>query len=58
MNKLKGKVAIVTGASKRGQTPPGRIGQVDDIAPIVSCRASDDAGWMTGEIILASGGMR
>ncbi|MCA8423586.1 glucose 1-dehydrogenase [Burkholderia seminalis] len=40
------------------QTPLGRIGQVRDIAPIVSFLASDDSGWMTGEIVLASGGMR
>lgn len=39
-------------------TPLGRIGQVQDIAPIVSYLASDDAGWVTGEIILGSGGMR
>ncbi|KAA5935769.1 glucose 1-dehydrogenase [Pantoea sp. Bo_2] len=40
------------------QTPLGRIGQVEDVAPIVSFLASDEAGWMTGEVILASGGMR
>jgi 3-oxoacyl-[acyl-carrier protein] reductase len=40
------------------QTPLGRIGQVQDVAPIVSFLASDDAGWITGEVILASGGMR
>ncbi|HWU97602.1 MAG TPA: glucose 1-dehydrogenase [Oxalicibacterium sp.] len=40
------------------RTPLGRIGQVHDIAPIVSYLASDDAGWVTGEIILGSGGMR
>lgn len=40
------------------QTPLGRIGQVEDVAPIVSFLASDEARWMTGEIILASGGMR
>ena len=39
-------------------TPLGRVGQVRDIAPIVSYLASDDAGWVTGEIILGSGGMR
>lgn len=39
-------------------TPLGRIGQVRDIAPLVSFLASDDAGWVTGEIILGSGGMR
>jgi 3-oxoacyl-[acyl-carrier protein] reductase len=41
-----------------GQTPLGRIGQVHDIAPIVAYLASDDARWVTGEIILGSGGMR
>lgn len=39
-------------------TPLGRIGQVRDIAPIVSYLASDEAGWVTGETILGSGGMR
>jgi 3-oxoacyl-[acyl-carrier protein] reductase len=39
-------------------TPLGRIGQVQDIAPIVSYLASDDARWVTGEHILGSGGMR
>jgi len=45
-------------AWNEGQTPLGRIGQVRDIAPIVSYLASDDAGWVTGELILGSGGMR
>lgn len=45
-------------AWNESQTPLGRIGQVQDIAPIVSYLASDDAGWVTGEIILGSGGMR
>lgn len=40
------------------QTPLGRIGQVADIASIVAFLASDDAGWVTGECIVASGGMR
>ncbi|MCX3308204.1 glucose 1-dehydrogenase [Pantoea vagans] len=40
------------------QTPLGRIGQVEDVAAIVSFLASDEAGWITGEVILASGGMR
>jgi 3-oxoacyl-[acyl-carrier protein] reductase len=40
------------------RTPLGRIGQVQDIAPIVAFLASDDAGWVTGEVILGSGGMR
>ena len=45
-------------AWNESQTPLGRIGQVQDIAPIVSYLASDDARWVTGEIILGSGGMR
>lgn len=45
-------------AWNESQTPLGRIGQVEDVAQIVSFLASDDAGWVTGEIILASGGMR
>ncbi|NID14747.1 glucose 1-dehydrogenase [Luteibacter yeojuensis] len=40
------------------QTPLGRVGQVDDIAPIVTFLATDDARWVTGELMLASGGMR
>lgn len=40
------------------QTPLGRIGQAADIAAIVAFLASADAGWVTGETILGSGGMR
>ncbi|AOI70141.1 glucose 1-dehydrogenase [Burkholderia multivorans] len=40
------------------QTPLGRLGQPDDIAAIAVFLASDDARWMTGERIVASGGMR
>jgi 3-oxoacyl-[acyl-carrier protein] reductase len=39
-------------------TPLGRIGTPEDIAKVVGFLASDDSGWMTGEIILASGGLR
>ncbi len=38
------------------QTPFGRIGQPDDIAKIAVFLASDDAGWITGERLTASGG--
>ena len=38
------------------QTPLGRIGQPDDIAPAVVFLASPDAGWITGESLRVSGG--
>ena len=40
------------------QTPLGRLGQPGDIASIAVFLASADSGWMTGETLLASGGMR
>ena len=40
------------------QTPLGRIGQPNDIAGIAVFLASDDARWLTGELLIASGGMR
>lgn len=39
-------------------TPLGRLGKPSDIAGIVAFLASDDSGWLTGEVILASGGLR
>jgi 3-oxoacyl-[acyl-carrier protein] reductase len=39
-------------------TPLGRIGQPDDIAGIAVFLASDEARWVTGERIIASGGQR
>jgi 3-oxoacyl-[acyl-carrier protein] reductase len=38
--------------------PLGRIGQPDDIAQVALFLASDDSGWLTGETLLASGGVR
>lgn len=40
------------------QTPLGRLGQPEDIARVVTFLASDDAGWLTGEQVLAGGGLR
>lgn len=40
------------------QTPLGRIGQPRDIAPAVSFLASDDASWITGEMLRIAGGYR
>jgi 3-oxoacyl-[acyl-carrier protein] reductase len=40
------------------QTPLGRIGQVGDIASVATFLASDDSAWLTGQLILAGGGLR
>ena len=40
------------------QAPLGRTGKVADIAPIAVFLASDDSAWLTGEQLLASGGLR
>ena len=40
------------------QTPLGRIGNTNDIAPIAVFLASTDSGWLTGETLVASGGLR
>jgi 3-oxoacyl-[acyl-carrier protein] reductase len=40
------------------QTPLGRIGQPSDIASVAVFLASNDAGWLTGEKLTASGGLR
>jgi 3-oxoacyl-[acyl-carrier protein] reductase len=40
------------------QTPLGRIGQPQDIAPMAAFLASSDSGWITGESFYISGGFR
>jgi len=53
--------AGVIGSEFEGQlvatTPLGRLGQPEDIAGIVTFLASDDAGWITGQRVNASGGL-
>jgi 3-oxoacyl-[acyl-carrier protein] reductase len=44
-------------ATMVGMTPLGRVGTPDDIAPVVAFLASDQAAWLTGERISASGGL-
>jgi len=39
------------------QTPLGRLGQPQDIADVVAFVASDEARWITGEILGATGGL-
>lgn len=56
------KAANVVGSEAEqfivSQTPLGRSGQVQDIAPLAVFLASDEARWLTGETLIASGGLR
>ncbi len=56
VNAMNGSAEMV--AAMVPQTPLGRIGQPRDIANVVSFLASDDAGWITGQMIPVSGGLR
>jgi len=38
-------------------SPLGRVGQPDEIATVVSFLESADAGWVTGQIVQAGGGV-
>jgi 3-oxoacyl-[acyl-carrier protein] reductase len=40
------------------QTPLGRIAQPEDIARAAVFFASDDAGWVTGQVLILAGGQR
>jgi len=40
------------------QTPLGRIGQVADVASVATFLASNDAKWITGELVRVAGGLR
>ena len=40
------------------QTPLGRVGEPDDIAPAAVFFASDDSKWITGETLVIAGGLR
>ena len=40
------------------QTPLGRTGQPDDIAPVAVFLASDESRWVTGDTLVVSGGLR
>jgi 3-oxoacyl-[acyl-carrier protein] reductase len=39
------------------QTPLGRIGQPQDIAPVAAFFASPESGWITGEVVHVAGGL-
>ena len=58
-NRTSGFVGSPVGEAAAASTPlGGRIGRPEDIAPVVVFLASDDAAWLTGERISASGGLR
>jgi 3-oxoacyl-[acyl-carrier protein] reductase len=40
------------------RTPLGRIGETEDIAKVAVFLASDDSGWITGEVLPVGGGAR
>lgn len=44
--------------SLEAQTPLGRIGQPNDIAPAAVFFASNDSKWITGEVLRVAGGLR
>lgn len=41
---------------KRGWTPMGRLGTPEDIGNVATLLCSDQAGWITGQVIYADGG--
>jgi 3-oxoacyl-[acyl-carrier protein] reductase len=54
------KAAALGEEARRGiiaRTPLGRIGAPSDVADVVAFLASDDARWVTGQVIETSGGM-
>jgi 3-oxoacyl-[acyl-carrier protein] reductase len=57
-NRAKGFVGSDIERFAVSQTPLGRIGQPDDIADVAVFLASNDAPWLTGERLMASGGWR
>jgi NAD(P)-dependent dehydrogenase (short-subunit alcohol dehydrogenase family) len=44
-------------AAVASATPLGRVGQPDDIGPLVAFLCTDEARWVNGQRIEASGGM-
>jgi 3-oxoacyl-[acyl-carrier protein] reductase len=51
-------LGVIGSDFQKAQTPLGRIAQPSDIAPVAVFLASEDSAWVTGETLLASGGLR
>ena len=45
-------------AAAATQIPVGRVGRPEDVASVVSFLASDDAGFVSGQVIYVAGGPR
>lgn len=45
-------------AALTAKMPSGRIGMPDDVARLVTWLVSDEAGWITGQVINSEGGLR
>lgn len=45
-------------ASLARQTPLGRVGQLEDVADAVALLCSEQARWVTGQLLSVSGGLR
>ena len=56
-NVTAGTFAGGAGTVLAGKTPLGRLGRVTDITPLAVFLASDESGWITGEVIRAAGGL-
>jgi 3-oxoacyl-[acyl-carrier protein] reductase len=52
------KIGGGKGNNMIAQTPLGRLGKPEDIAKVVLFLASTDSGWMTGDVLVASGGLQ
>lgn len=52
------KTTVVTGGGAGDAVPLRRLGTPDDIGSLCVYLASDEAGWITGETIQATGGSR
>lgn len=50
-------VSQLSRESAPGITPLGRLGRPDDIADVIGFLASDDARWITGQVIGVNGGI-
>ena len=47
---------LITNWHVRGWTPMGRLGTPADVARVVGLFCSEDADWITGQVIYADGG--